>query len=65
MEREIARMFIQIMPALAVVAIFAGALVGLEAMAAVAATLVFLSLALLAVKLYVKAGYRHEVAEDA
>lgn len=65
MEREIARTFIQIMPALAVVAIFAGALVSLEAMAAVAVTLVFLSLALLAVKLYVKAGYRHEVAEDA
>lgn len=54
MEREIARTFVQIMPALAVIAIFVGALVSLEAMAAAAATLVFLSVALLAVKLSYK-----------
>ena len=65
LEREIARTFVQIIPALSVVAVFIGALVGIETMAAVAATLVFLSLALLTVKLYVKAGYRHEAAEDA
>ena len=54
MEREIARTFVQIMPALAVIAIFVGALVSVEAMAAAAATLVFLSVALLAVKLFYK-----------
>ena len=54
MEREIARTFVQIMPALAVIAIFVGALVSVEAMAAAAATLVFLSVALLAVKLSYK-----------
>lgn len=61
MEREIARTFIQIMPALAVVAIFVGALVSLEAMAAAAATLVFLSVALLTVKL----SYKIRLAGDA
>ena len=61
MEREIARTFIQIMPALAVIAIFVGALVSLEAMAAAAATLVFLSVALLAVKL----SYKIRLAGDA
>lgn len=61
MEREIARTFIQIMPALAVIAIFVGALVSLEAMAAAAATLVFLSVALLAVKL----SYKIRLADDA
>ncbi len=61
MEREIARTFIQIMPALAVIAIFVGALVSLEAMAAAAATLVFLSVALLAVKL----SYKIRLASDA
>ena len=61
MEREIARTFIQIMPALAVIAIFVGALVSLEAMAAAAATLVFLSVALLAVKL----SYKIHLAGDA
>ena len=60
MEREIARTFIQIMPALAVIAIFAGALVSVEAMAAAAATLVFLSVALLAVKL----SYKISLASD-
>lgn len=50
MEREVARTFIQLIPVLAVIAIFVGALVSLEAMAAVAATLVFLSVALLIVK---------------
>ena len=60
MEREIARTFIQIMPALAVIAIFVGALVSVEAMAAAAATLVFLSVALLAVKL----SYKISLASD-
>ena len=60
MEREIARSFVQIMPALAVIAIFAGALVSVEAMAAAAATLVFLSVALLAVKL----SYKISLASD-
>lgn len=60
MEREIARTFIQIMPALAVIAIFAGALVSVEAMAAAAVTLVFLSVALLAVKL----SYKISLASD-
>lgn len=49
-EREIAHTFIQIMPALAVIAIFVGACINVEVMAAVAATIVFLSVALLAVK---------------
>ena len=60
MEREIARTFVQIMPALAVIAIFAGALVSVEAMAVAAATLVFLSIALLAVKL----SYKISLASD-
>ena len=58
MEREVARTFVRAIPALAVVAIFVGALVSFQAMAAVAATLVFLSLALLAVKLSYRARYR-------
>ena len=52
-------------PALAVVAIFAGALVSFEAMAAVAATLVFLSLALLAIKVSYRARYRAGAEGDA
>lgn len=63
MEREIARTFIQIMPALAVIAIFVGALVSLEAMAAAAATVVFLSVALLAVKLSYKIRLAGDVDE--
>ena len=58
MEREVARTFVRAIPALAVVAIFVGALVSFQAMAAVAATLVFLSLALLAIKLSYRARYR-------
>lgn len=64
MEREVARTFIQIMPALAVIAIFAGALVSLEAMAAAAATLVFLSVALLVVKLSYKIRLQGEIGDD-
>lgn len=60
MEREVARTFIQLMPVLAVIAIFVGALVSLEAMAAVAATLVFLSVALL----IVKASYKIRLKGD-
>lgn len=54
MEREIARAYVQLMPALAVVAILVGALVSFESMVAVAATLVFLALVLLGVKIYFK-----------
>lgn len=64
LERETARTFVQMIPALSVVAIFAGALVSLEAMAAVAATLVFLALALLGAKVYCKARYRAEEADS-
>lgn len=64
MEREVARTFIQIMPALAVIAIFAGALVSLEAMAAAAATLVFLSVVLLVVKLSYKIRLQGEIGDD-
>ena len=64
MEREIARSFVQIMPALAVIAIFVGALVSLEAMAA-AATLVFLSVALLVVKLSYKIRLQGEIGDEA
>ena len=60
MEREVARTFIQLIPVLAVIAIFVGALVSLEAMAAVAATLVFLSVALL----IVKASYKIRLKGD-
>ena len=42
------------MPALAVVAVLAGALVSFESMISVAATLVFLALVLLGVKIYYK-----------
>lgn len=65
MEREIARSFVQIMPALAVIAIFVGALVSLEAMAAAAATLVFLSVALLVVKLSYKIRLQGEIGDEA
>ena len=65
MEREIARSFVQIMPALAVIAIFVGALVSLEAMAAAAATLVFLSVALLVVKLSYKTRLQGEIGNEA
>ena len=65
LERETARTFVQMIPALSVVAIFAGALVSLEVMAAVAATLVFLALALLGVKVYCKARYRAEGEPEA
>ena len=65
MEREIARSFVQIMPALAVIAIFVGALVSLEAMAAAAATLVFLSVALFAVKLSYKIRLQGEIGDEA
>ena len=64
MEREVARTFIQIMPALAVLAIFAGAFVSLEAMAAVAATLAFLSVALLVVKAAYKIRLQGEIDEE-
>lgn len=63
-EREVARTFIQIMPALAVLAIFAGAFVSLEAMAAVAATLAFLSVALLVVKAAYKIRLQGEIDEE-
>ena len=65
MEREVARTFIQIMPALAVVAIFVGALVSLEAMASAAATLVFLSVALLVVKAVYKMRLQSEIGDAA
>lgn len=65
MEREVARTFVRAIPALAVVAIFAGALVSFEAMAAVAATLVFLSLALLAIKLSYRARFHAGAEGDA
>lgn len=65
MEREIARSFVQIMPALAVIAMFVGALVSLEAMAAAAATLVFLSVALLVVKLSYKIRLQGEIGDEA
>lgn len=64
MEREIARTFVQIIPALAVVAIFAGSLVSFEAMIAVAATLVFLSLALLVIKVSHTTRYRSDTDES-
>lgn len=64
MEREVARTLIQIMPALAVIAIFAGALVSLEAMAAAAATLMFLSVVLLVVKLSYKIRLQGEIGDD-
>lgn len=64
MEREVARTFIQIMPALAVIAIFAGAIVSLESMAAAAATLVFLSVVLLVVKLSYKIRLQGEIDDD-
>lgn len=51
LEREAARTFVQILPALVAVAVFVGALVSTEAMLAAAATAVFLSLALLAIKI--------------
>ena len=53
----------QIMPALAVVAIFVGALVSLEAMASAAATLVFLSVALLVVKAVYKMRLHSEIGD--
>ena len=53
-ERETARAYVQLMPALAVVAVLAGALVSFESMVTVAATLVFLALVLLGVKIYYK-----------
>ena len=65
LEREVARSFIQTMPALAVIAIFVGALVSLEAMAAVAATIVFLSVALLVVKATYKIRLRSEIGDEA
>ena len=54
LEREVARTYVQLMPALAVVAVLAGALVSFESMVTVAATLVFLALVLLGVKIYYK-----------
>ena len=54
LERETARTYVQLMPALAVVAVLAGALVSFESMVTVAATLVFLALVLLCVKIYYK-----------
>ena len=54
LERETARTYVQLMPALASVAIFVGALVSFESMATAAATTVFLSLARLVVKLVYK-----------
>lgn len=53
-EREVARTYVQLMPALAVIAVLAGALVSFESMVTVAATLVFLALVLLGVKIYYK-----------
>ena len=64
MEREIARTFVRAIPLLAVVAIFAGALVSFEAMVAVAATLVFLATALLVVKLSYRARLRAEAETE-
>ena len=54
LEREVARTFVQLMPALAVFAVLFGALASFESMLAVAGTLVFLALALLVVKIYFK-----------
>ena len=54
LEREVARTYVQLMPALAVIAVLAGALVSFESMVTVAATLVFLALVLLGVKIYYK-----------
>lgn len=62
MEREIAHTFIQIMPALAVVAIFVGAFISLEVMAAIAATIVFLSVVLLAVKAWYQLRMNREMS---
>ena len=53
-ERETARTYVQLMPALAVVAVLVGALVSFESLISVAATLVFLALVLLVVKIYYK-----------
>lgn len=54
LEREVARAYVQLMPVLAVVAVLVGALVSFESMVTVAATLVFLALVLLAVKICYK-----------
>lgn len=54
LEREVARTFVQIIPALAAVIVVAAALAGTEAMVSATATLVFLSVALLLVKLWHK-----------
>ena len=63
LEREVARAYVQLLPALAVVAVFVGALVGFESMVSVAATLVFLALVLLAVKIYYKQRLAAPAAE--
>ena len=54
LEREVARAYVQLMPALAVVAVLVGALVSFDSMVTVAATLVFFALVLLAVKICYK-----------
>ncbi len=58
MEREVARTFVLILPMLDTIAIVVAAFAGFEATVAAAATAVFLSLALLAVKLSAKLRYR-------
>ncbi|MBM6675833.1 hypothetical protein H6A07_03620 [Olsenella uli] len=63
LEREVARAYVRLLPALAVVAVFVGALVGFESMVSVAATLVFLALVLLAVKIYYKQRLAAPAAE--
>ena len=63
LEREVARAYVQLLPALAMVAVFVGALVGFESMVSVAATLVFLALVLLAVKIYYKQRLAAPAAE--
>ncbi|MCR8907071.1 hypothetical protein NW198_00350 [Thermophilibacter sp. ET337] len=63
LEREVARAYVQLLPALAVVAVLVGALVSFESMVSVAATLVFLALVLLAVKIYYKRALATPEAE--
>lgn len=63
-EREAALAFAQALPALFAVAIAAAGFAGVEALAAVAATVVFLSAALLAAKLACRARWRAGSEEE-
>lgn len=63
-EREVARTFIHALPVLAVIVIFASALVSTDALLTVAATLVFFSVVLIAMKLGCKARFRADADAD-